>query len=104
VRYKIIYSGILGLAIVVWGGHFLYQLRTSYSAVASLCTKQMIGMTESELAQRSKQPGLRYTRFKVPSERAILIADLTPEGPDCRIAFDAGKVKSVIFDGNGYTP
>lgn len=103
-RYKKILSWLIGLALVVWVGHFLYQMGKNYHTVASLCTEQTIGMTESEYVHRAKQPGLRYTRFNIPSKEAILISDMTPDGPDCRITFEAGKVKSVIFDGNGYTP
>ncbi|MES2933189.1 MAG: hypothetical protein V4805_06845 [Pseudomonadota bacterium] len=100
-RHKKSLGWLLGIAIVLWGGNFIYEIVDSWRFVATLCTQQALGQTEDALVTKAKRPGLRYTRLP-QSDHAIIIADMTPDGPDCRITFDQGKVSAIAYDGNGY--
>ncbi|MFZ6723600.1 hypothetical protein [Undibacterium sp. Ji49W] len=92
---------LLGCVIIVWGSYFIFEIVNSWRAVQTLCTDSTLGMTESELVKLTKQLALRYRRLN--PQQAIVIADLTPDGPDCRIIFQEEKVKSVKYNGNGFS-
>lgn len=87
--------------LLILVGTLIFRIVHSWQAVESLCTSKIIGLSEVEVIQHAKQLGLRYG--KLSADDAIIIADMTPDGPDCRIIFDKRGVKDVEYNGHGYT-
>lgn len=87
--------------LIILAGILVFNIVRSWQAVGDLCMPEIVGLTESEVIQHAKQPGLRYARLS--ENDAIIIADMTPEGPDCRIFFGDGRVKTVEYNGHGYS-